>query len=87
MRTILIPDSGMADAYRSVIVQDKTMTDKVEKGEMTRAQRQSRLAELIEQLRAAEEERAVIQMEKTHAEFMQRVDEMRRMRRLDGIMR
>jgi hypothetical protein len=33
------------------------------------------------------EERAVIQMEKTHAEFMQRVDEMRRMRRLDGIMR
>jgi hypothetical protein len=45
------------------------------------------LTELIEQLRAAEEERAVIQMEKTHAEFMQRVDEMRRMRRLDGIMR
>ena len=87
VRSILIPGSGLDGAYRRVIVQDKVMTDKVANGDMARGERQARLEKLVAQLHAAEEQRAPQEMDKMHAQFMARMHEMRRMQRLNGIMR
>jgi len=87
VRKLLIPASGLDSSYRRVIVQDKVMTDKVAKGDLTRRERAKRLEELVSQLRAAELQRAPQEMDQAHAEFMQRMVELRRMKRLNGIMR
>jgi hypothetical protein len=87
VRSILMPRSGLEDSFTRVIVQDKVMTDKVAEGKMTRDERQQRLEKLVAQLHAAEKRKAAQEMDKMHADFTARMDEIRRMQRLNRIMR
>jgi hypothetical protein len=55
IETYIIPRTLSPDVYRRVIAEDRKMTDAVTKGEMTRAERQSRLGQLLEEVDRVEE--------------------------------
>ncbi|MBL8671116.1 MAG: hypothetical protein JNK11_10735 [Alphaproteobacteria bacterium] len=43
----LVPGSAVPDQYRALVAEDRTLTDRIEAGEATRAARQSRISELF----------------------------------------
>ena len=46
----VIPRTLSPDAYRQVIAEDRNMTEAIAKGDMTRAQRQARVKQLLEEI-------------------------------------
>ena len=51
----LIPRTLSPDVYRRAIADDRRMTEAIAKGEMTRAQRQSRVQQMLEEIDRVEE--------------------------------
>ena len=51
----LIPRTLSPDAYRRAIAEDRKMTEAIAKGEMTRAQRQARVEQMLEEIDRVEE--------------------------------
>ena len=54
----MIPRTQSPDVYRRAIVEDRKMTEAVANGEMTRAQRQARVQQLLEEIDRIEEANA-----------------------------
>ena len=46
----VIPRTLSSDAYRQAIAEDRKMTEAIAKGDMTRAQRQARLTQMLEKI-------------------------------------
>jgi len=53
----LVPNSAIPDVYLQLIGEDRTLTDRLDRGEITRAERRQRLEQLIERIRNAERQR------------------------------
>ena len=68
----LIPRTLSPDVYRQAITEDRKMTEAVANGEMTRAQRQARDQQLVEEIdRTEEANRDKRQMDRLEAEMLQ----------------
>lgn len=53
----LTPNSTIPDVYLQLIDEDRTLTDQLDRGEITRAERRQRLDQLIDRIRSAEREK------------------------------
>jgi hypothetical protein len=51
----LIPTSATPEIYRQAIAEDRNMTEAIVKGEMTRAERQTRVRQMLEEINRVEE--------------------------------
>ena len=68
----LIPRTLSPDVYRRAIVEDRKMTEAVANGHMTRAQRQARVQQMLEEIdRIEEANRAKLQMDRLEMELRQ----------------
>lgn len=68
----LIPRTLSPDVYRRAIAEDRKMTEAVANGEMTRAQRQARIQQLLEEIdRIEEANRVKLQMDRLEMEMRQ----------------
>jgi hypothetical protein len=56
IRTVIIPRTSIPEVYENLIEQDRDMTDAIEKGRLTRSQRESRVNNLIQTIRAREDQ-------------------------------
>jgi hypothetical protein len=76
----LIPRTLSPDIYRRVIAEDRKMTEAVANGEMTRAQRQARVQQMLEEINRIEEaNQAKLQRQTmSRLEMEMRQDMMRR---------
>ena len=73
----LIPRTLSPDIYRQAIAEDRKMTEAVANGEMTRAQRQARVQQMLEEIDRIEQvNRAKLEMDRLEMETRQ--DMMRR---------
>jgi hypothetical protein len=73
----LLPKTFSPDAYRRAIAEDRKLTEAVARGEITRAQRQARIHQLLEEIEQAEEaNRSNVEMDRLEMEIRQ--DMMRR---------
>lgn len=59
IETIMLPNTGLPQMYRSFIAESRSLTDLLERREVTRAQRRSRLLNLIAEIEDAEIARLV----------------------------
>jgi hypothetical protein len=57
IRKHLVPNSTIPDVYLQLIGEDRTLTDRLDRGEITRAERRQRLGQLIDRIRNAEREK------------------------------
>jgi hypothetical protein len=68
----LIPRTLSPDVYRRAIVEDRKMTEAVANGQMTRAQRQARVQQMLDEIdRIEEANRAKLQMDRLEMEMRQ----------------
>jgi hypothetical protein len=68
----LIPRTLSPDVYRRAIAEDRKMTEAVANGQMTRAQRQGRVQQMLEEIdRIEEANRAKLQMDRLEMEMRQ----------------
>jgi hypothetical protein len=68
----LIPKTLSPDVYGRAVAEDRKMTEAVANGEMTRAQRQARVQQLLEEINRIEEEnRNKLQMDRLEMEVRQ----------------
>ncbi|MGB7946968.1 MAG: hypothetical protein WCH75_04725 [Candidatus Binatia bacterium] len=68
----LIPRTLSPDVYRRAIAEDRKMTDAIAKGEMTRAQRQARIQQLLKEIDKLEEaNQAKLEMDRLEMEMLQ----------------
>ncbi|HSE90224.1 MAG TPA: hypothetical protein VLJ79_28710 [Candidatus Binatia bacterium] len=68
----LIPRTLSPDLYRRAIAEDRKMTEAVANGQMTRAQRQARVQQLLEEIdRIEEANRVKLQMDRLEMEMRQ----------------
>jgi hypothetical protein len=68
----LIPRTLSPDVYRQAIAEDRKMTDAITKGEMTRAERQARIQQLLNQIDKLEgANQAKLQMDRLETEMLQ----------------
>lgn len=68
----LMPRTLSPDVYRRAIAEDRKMTDAIAKGEMTRAQRQARIQELLKEIDKLEEaNQAKLEMDRLEMEMLQ----------------
>ena len=68
----LIPKTLSPDVYRRAVAEDRKMTEAVANGGMTRAQRQARVQQLLEEINRIEEEnRNKLQMDRLEMEVRQ----------------
>ncbi len=51
----VIPDTALPSDYRQIVAEDRIMTNKIARGELTRTERRNRLEALIQSVRAKEE--------------------------------
>ena len=73
----LIPRTLSPDVYRQAIAEDRKMTEAVANGEITRAQRQGRVQQMLEEIdRVEEANRTKVEMDRLEMEIRQ--DMMRR---------
>jgi hypothetical protein len=80
----LIPRTLSPDVYRRAIAEDRKMTEAVANDEMTRAQRQARDQQLVEEIdRTEEANRAKLQMDRLETEMLQNM----RQRSLSPLLR
>ena len=87
VREIMIPNSRIPDAYRRLIDEDRAMTERIQRREMTRSERRARLDQILESVRAQEKERSLRNLERQQTELKARMDEIERMRRIQSMMR
>ncbi len=87
VREIMIPNTRIPDAYRQLIDEDRAMTEKIQRREMTRSERRARLDQILESVRAHENELSLRDLEKQQTELKARMDEIERMRRIQSMMR
>ncbi|HEY2919500.1 MAG TPA: hypothetical protein VGK77_10960 [Candidatus Binatia bacterium] len=67
IETYLIPRTLSPDAYRRAIAEDRKMTEAVAKGELTRAQRQARVQQMLEEIdRIEKANQAKLEMQTMH---------------------
>ncbi|MGH7796931.1 MAG: hypothetical protein ACREQ2_18865 [Candidatus Binatia bacterium] len=68
----LIPSTLSPDVYRRAIAEDRKMTEAIAKGEMTRAQRQARVQQMLEEIdRVEEANRAKHEVDRLETEMRQ----------------
>jgi hypothetical protein len=80
----LIPRTLSPDVYRRAIAEDRKMTEAIAKGEMTRAQRQARVQQMLEEIdRVEDANRAKQEVDRLEMEMRQ---DMRR-RSLSPLLR
>jgi hypothetical protein len=79
-RKVLVSRTLSPDVYRRAIAEDRKMTEAVANGEMTRAQRQARVQQMLEEIdRIEEANQAKLQMQTMQRlEMEMRQDMMRR---------
>ncbi len=51
----IIPDTALPSDYRQIVAEDRIMTNKIARGELTRTERRNRLEALIQSVKAKEE--------------------------------
>ena len=92
INNLILPNTTIPEEYKELIAEDKRMTDAIEKGEMTRSDRKTRLLKLLENIRTLEEKekaKRVLEMEKAMKQLdwqRQQLDSISRMsesRRID----
>jgi hypothetical protein len=75
----LIPKTLNPDVYRRAIAEDRKMTEAVAKGEMTRAERQARVNQMLEEIdRIEKANQAKVEMQKMQAMEVEVREDMRR---------
>jgi hypothetical protein len=74
----MIPSSTIPDVYLQLIGEDRTLTDRLDRGEITRAERRQRLDELIERIRNAEREKIRAEQQRLTDYMDQQLDEVMR---------
>ncbi|MCG3145502.1 MAG: hypothetical protein HONDAALG_03113 [Gammaproteobacteria bacterium] len=80
----MIPNSTIPDVYLQLIGEDRMLTDRLDRGEITRAQRRQRLDQLIERIRRAERERSQTEQQRLTDYMDHQLDEAMQVRhRLD----
>lgn len=57
VRKHLVPNSTIPDVYLQLIGEDRTLTDRLDRAEISRTERRQRLDELIERIRNSERQR------------------------------
>lgn len=98
IRKIMVPPSAVPASYDTLIALDKIITREIPGGKRTRAERKQRIGKMIDDILAKEKaaSAAVATQEKTadEAELVEQRDlllarqrEMRKMRRIQGMMR
>ncbi len=98
IRKIMVPPSAVPSAYDTLIALDKIMTREIPGGKRSRAERKQRIGKMIDDIIAKEkaasqggssQNKAASEAEllKERDQFMAREREMRKMRRLQGMMR
>jgi len=55
IRTLVIPNTTISQAYLDLIAEDRKLTDAIEKGEITRSQRKKRITYVVNQIKLMEE--------------------------------
>ena len=76
---VLIPKALMPDDYKKLITDHKQMTNAVEKGEITRQQRQTSIREILTQIKAneaAETERRIQDLSAKRDQFLRQRERM-----------
>ena len=80
----LIPTSATPDIYRRAIAEDRKMTEAIVTGEMTRAQRQARVRQMLEEIdRVEDSNRAKHEVDRLELEMRQEM----RQRSLSPLLR
>ena len=75
----LIPRTLSPDIYRRAIAEDRKMTEALANGELTRAQRQARVQQILEEIdRIEKANQAKVEMQTMHALEMEMREDMRR---------
>jgi len=75
----LIPRTLSPDIYRRGIAEDRKMTEALANGELTRAQRQARVQQILEEIdRIEKANQAKVEMQTMHALEMEMREDMRR---------
>jgi hypothetical protein len=75
----LIPRTLSPDIYRRAIAEDRKMTEAIANGELTRAQRQARVQQILEEIdRIEKANQAKVEMQTMHALEMEMREDMRR---------
>jgi hypothetical protein len=75
----LIPRTLSPDTYRRLIDEDRKMTEALANGELTRAQRQARVQQILEEIdRIEKANQAKVEMQTMHALEMEMREDMRR---------
>jgi len=76
---VLIPKAMVPDNYKKLIADDRQMTNAIEKGEMTRQQRQTRIQQMLADIRsseAAESEQRIQDLSTKRDQFLQQRERM-----------
>jgi hypothetical protein len=98
IRKIMVPSSAVPATYDTLIALDKVMTREIPGGKRSRAERKQRIGKMIDDIIAKEkaasqggssQNKAASEAEllKERNQFMAREREMRKMRRIQGMMR
>jgi hypothetical protein len=75
----LIPRTLSPDVYRRAIAEDRKITEALANGELTRAQRQARVQQMLEEIdRIEKANQAKVEMQTMHALEMEMREDMRR---------
>jgi hypothetical protein len=74
----MIPNSTIPDVYLQLIGEDRTLTDRLDRGEITRTERRQRLDQLIERIRNAEREKIRAEQQRLTDYMDQQLDEVMR---------
>lgn len=74
LEKIMIPKSSTPDLFRQLIAEDKSLTAKLGKGEITRSHRKSRISEILQEIHQRENQSYKADRKRMH-------DEMRRFER------
>ena len=83
---LVVPATRIPGAYRKIVAEDRRMTDAIERGEMTRAERRARLDSMVAALERGEQEVEMRELETMRDDLKSMQAEMRRMRQLSAGM-
>ena len=82
VREIVIPNSRVPAAYKKLVAEDRSMSKRIERREITRRDRAARLGQLKREIESAEKEAELQRMEKNRDSYRARQDEAKRMRKI-----
>ncbi len=86
VKTHVIPNSAIPDVYLQLIGEDRMLTDRLDRGEITRAERRQRLDQLVERIRNAEREKIQAEQQRLTDYMDQQLEEVMQARhRLDPL--